>query len=208
MRLPALLTLLTLASPLAAQETLAGLPAQTFMLDPAHASLFFSVSHLGFSNYTAGFDTLEGTLQLDPAAPATAEVNFTINVASLDLSTPPLGFREELLGPNFFDADQFPLITFHSTDVVPTGESTADVTGDLTLHGVTQPVTLQVTYNGNSTPGQFEPWARIGFSAVGEISRTAFGMGLGVPAPGTTIGVFDTVSVRIETEWTGEDPAK
>ena len=207
MHLPALLTLLTLATPLAAQDTLAGVPAQTFTLDPAHASLLFSVGHLGFSNYTAGFDTLEGTLQLDPAAPETAQLDVTVNVASLDLPTPPLGFREELLGPNFFDADRFPQITFRSTGITRTGEATADVTGDLTLHGVTQPVTLQMTFNGNSTAGQFEPWARIGFSAVGEISRSAFGMGYGVPPEGSTIGVFDTVTLRIETEWTGEAEA-
>lgn len=203
MRLPVLMTCLVLATPLAAQDT--AFPPQTFTLDPSHASLTFQVNHLGFSNFTAGFDTLEGTMNIDPQAPENAELSVTVNVASLDLPTPPLGFREELLGPNFFDADQFPQITYRSTQIVPTGDRTADVTGDLTLHGVTLPVTMQVTFNGNSEAGMFEPWVRAGFSAVGEISRTAFGMGYGVPPEGSTLGVFDTVTFRIETEWTGED---
>ncbi len=207
MRLPVLMICLTISTPLLAQDALTGVPAQSFTLDPSHASVLFSVNHLGFSNYTAGFDTLSGTLRLDPAAPQDAEVSFTINVASLDLNTPPLGFREELLGPNVFDADVFPQITFISTSVAPTGPTTADVTGDLTLHGVTQPVTLQATYNGNSTAGMFEPWVRIGFSAEAEFSRTAFGMGVGVPEAGSTIGVGDAVFVRIETESTGESVA-
>ncbi|SHE57406.1 Polyisoprenoid-binding protein YceI [Loktanella atrilutea] len=202
MRLSALLTCLILATPLAAQD--AAFPRQTFTLDPAHASLTFSIMHLGLSNFTAGFDTFAATLDLDPAAPQHAALSVTVNVASLDLPTPPLGFREELLGPNFFDADQYPQITFVSTAVAPTGAKTADVTGDLTMHGVTQPVTLQVTFNGNSAAGLFEPWVRAGFSATGELSRSAFGMGAGVPAEGSTLGVFDTVRFRIETEWTGE----
>ncbi|MFZ3583898.1 YceI family protein [Loktanella sp. DJP18] len=206
MRLPILLTCLVLATPLAAQD--GPFPPQTFTLDPSHASLTFSVSHLGLSNFTAGFDTLEGTLNIDPQALEIASLSVKVNVASLDLPTPPLGFREELLGPNFFDADQFPQITYHSTAITPTGDRTADVTGDLTLHGVTQPVTMQVTFNGNSEAGMFEPRVRAGFSAVGEFSRTAFGMGYGVPPEGTTIGVFDTVTFRIETEWTGEDTSQ
>ena len=208
MRMFVIVAGLVVATPAVSQDMLSELPAQRFTLDPSHASLSFSVNHLGLSNYTASFDTLEGTLDLDPAAPEDAQLDVTVNVASLDLSTPPLGFREELLGPNFFDADQFPLITFTSTAIALTSLTTADVTGDLTLHGVTQPVTLQMTYNGNSTAGTFEPWARIGFSATGEISRTAFGMGYGVPPEGSTIGVFDAVTVRIETEWTGEDTTK
>ena len=202
MRLSAVVTTLLIATPLAAQD--AAFPPQTFTLDPAHASLTFSVMHLGLSNFTAGFDTFEGTLTLDPAAPQDAALSVTVNVASLDLPTPPLGFREELLGPNFFDADQFPQITYASTQVVPTGPRTADVTGNLTMHGVTQPVTLHVTFNGNSEAGMFEPWVRAGFSATGDLSRTAFGMGTGVPPEGSTIGVADTVTFRIESEWTGE----
>lgn len=203
MRALPLLLSLTLASPLSAQD--AAFPAQTFSLDPSHATLIFSVGHLGFSNFTANFDTFEGTLTLDPAAPQDAALSVTINVSSLDLPTPPLGFKEELLGPNFFDVDRFPQITFDSTAVTLTGERTADVTGDLTLRGVTRPMTLAVTFNGNSEAGQFEPWVRAGFSARGELSRSAFGMDYGVPPEGSTLGVFDRVSVLIETEWTGED---
>ena len=179
-------------------------PAQSFTPDPSHTTLVFSLNHLGLSEFTAGFDSIDGSLQLDPADPTAAALSISIDVASIDLPSPPDGFREELLGANFFDAGNHPNITFESESIEMTGDTTATVTGQLTLHGVTQPVEMAVTFNGNTEAGAFEPWTRIGFSAQGELSRTAFGMGFGVPPEGSTIGVGDTVSFVIETEWTGE----
>lgn len=206
--LPAALLALTLplAQPLAAQESVADLPAQTFTLDPSHSALVFSVDHLGFSQFTATFDRFAGTLALDPANPAEARLDVTIDVASLDLPSPPDGFLTELMGPNFFDAGAFPQMTYTSETVTLTGPTTATVAGTLTLLGVAQPVTLDVEFNGNSLPGQFEPWARVGFSATGSLSRSAFGMAYGVPPEGSTLGVGDQVAFRIESEWTGETP--
>jgi polyisoprenoid-binding protein YceI len=106
------------------------------------------------------------------------------------------------------DAVQFPEIAFTSTTVSVTGENTAEVTGDLTLHGVTKPVTLQVTYNGGYGPADFDPGgARIGFSATGQIMRSEFGIGYGVPAPGTDFGVGDAVAIIIEAEFVQNKPA-
>jgi polyisoprenoid-binding protein YceI len=177
-------------------------PAGTYTLDPAHSTIGFKVSHLGFSNYSAGFDRLDGKLVFDPANPAAQSVEATIQVASLDLPAPPTGFHDTLLGAEWFDAARFPQITFRSTRVEPTGPRTARVTGDLTLHGVTKPVTLEATFNGGYPPNAMDPGgARVGFSAHGSFKRSDFGMGYGVPAPGTTMGVSDEVEVAIETEW-------
>ncbi|HVI33517.1 YceI family protein [Phenylobacterium sp.] len=182
-------------------------PAGLYTLDKAHSTLTFKVSHLGFSNYTASFDDLDGRLQFDPAKPAAMSVEATIDVRSLDLPAPPAGFREELLGPNWFDAGRHPTITFRSTRVEPTGARTARVTGDLTLHGVTKPVVLEATFNGGYPPNEMDPGgARIGFSARGSFKRSDFGMGYGVPAPGSNMGVGDAVEVGIETEFSRQVP--
>lgn len=192
------------AAPLAAQEIERSFPAQTFTLDPAHTVVLFSVNHLGFSNFTAGFDTVTASLQLDPDAPETSRLSVSVEVDSLDLPTPPEGFRETLLGPEWFDAATYPEITFVSGSITRTGDKTARVEGTLTLRGVSQPVTLDVTYNGGWGKQPFEPQARAGFSASTTISRSAFGMGFGVPPEGTDFGVSDAVRITIETEWMGE----
>lgn len=174
-------------------------PAGVYKIDPAHTNLSFRVSHLGYSHYTAGFDKVDGTLQFDPAKPSAMSLDVTIDPRSLDLNTPPAGFLEELLGKTFFDAAAFPSMTFKSTKVEVTGPKTADVTGDLTLHGVTKAVTLATTFNGGYAANAFDG-ARIGFSAKGSLKRSDFGMGSGLPAPGTNFGVGDTVEITIETE--------
>ncbi|WP_334162896.1 YceI family protein [Phenylobacterium sp.] len=182
-------------------------PAGLYTLDKAHSTVTFKVSHIGFSKYVAGFDDLDGRLQFDPASPAAMSVEATIDVRSLDLPAPPPGFREEMLGANWFDAARHPTITFRSTRVEPTGARAARVTGDLTLHGVTRPVVLEAEFNGGYPPNELDPGgARVGFSAHGSFKRSDFGMGYGVPAPGSTMGVGDTVEVSIETEFSRQVP--
>jgi polyisoprenoid-binding protein YceI len=201
---PLALLLLTCALPAAAQDVSDFVPAQTFALDPIHSSVTFDLSHLGFSNFTASFDTLSGSLTLDPTNPGAAQVSVQIPLAGMDLPGPATsGLFDTLMSAEFFDAATNPDITFTSDSITLTGDKTADIAGTLSIHGISQPVTLSATYNGGWGKQPFEPNARIGFSATTAISRTAFGMGFGVPAPGTTMGVGDMISVRIETEWTG-----
>ena len=119
------------------------------------------------------------------------------------LHAPPQGFQDELRGAQFVDAKQFPAIAFKSTAITMTGPNTADVTGDLTLHGVTRPITLSATYNGGYEGHAYEPMARIGFSAKGVFKRSDFGIGYGLPAEGSNMGASDDVSVVIEAEFTG-----
>ena len=189
----------------------AGPPAGAYVMDKAHTSVTFRVSHLGFSHYTSRFATVDGRLKFDPARPAAMSVEATIDPQSLALNAPPAGFHDQLMGTSFFDAAKFKAITFQSTAVAVTGKNTAKVTGNLTLHGVTKPVTLDVTYNGGYPPNAMDPGgARVGFSAHGVLKRSAFGMGFGVPAPGSNMGVGDDVEVLIETEFSSKaaPPAK
>lgn len=184
-----------------AQE--ASLPAGSYALDPSHSTLRFSVSHLGFSDYVMSFDRFDADLELDPAAPGGAALSVTVDPSSLDVPAPPEGFMGELMGESWLNVAAHPEITFVSTAVEMTGDKTATVTGDLTLLGVTKPVVLEVTFNGGYAGHPFDPNARVGFSGTGRFSRSEFGMGFGVPAPGTTMGVGDTVSVEVEAEFTG-----
>jgi len=189
-----------------------GLPAGDYVLDPAHSTLFFKVSHLGFSNFTLWFDTFSADLKLDPANPNAATLTATIDPASLQVHAPPKDFVEHLRGEQCVDAAKFPAITFTSTSIAMKGQNTADVTGDLNFRGVSRPVTLTATFNGGYAGHVYEPRARIGFSAHGTFKRSDFGMGYGVPEPGTNMGTSDAVQVVIESEflgpaWAGAPPA-
>lgn len=184
-------------------------PAGRYFIDKAHTSVTFRVNHMGFSRYTARFARVDGTLQFDPEHPAAMRVEANIDPTSLELNTPPAGFHEQLMSSAWFDAAKFPQIGFRSMKVEPTGANTAKVTGELSLHGVTKPIVLDVTYNGGYPPNSFDPaGARVGFSAHGSLKRSDFGISAGIPAPGSTMGVSDEVDVAIETEFSSKPAAK
>ena len=180
-----------------------GIPAGDYKLDPAHSTFFVRISHLGFSNFTLWFDTFSADLKLDPANPSAATLTASVDPASLKVHAPPKDFEEHLRGADYVDAKQFPAITFKSTAITMTGGNTADITGDLTLHGVTKPVTLQATYNGGYEGHAYEPQARIGFSAKGVFKRSDFGIDAGIPAEGSNLGGSDDVHMVIESEFLG-----
>ena len=192
------------AAPQAAMEA----PAGDYKLDPLHSTLIFRVSHIGFSKYVGRFDKFDAALHLDPQAPETSTIAVTIDPASLAGPNPPEGFLDDLRGKDWLDAKQFPAITFKSTKVEVTGPRTARVTGDFTLRGVTRPMVLEATLNGGYAGHPMDPHARVGLSATGTFKRSDYGMTYGLPDPGTTMGVGDTVEVSIETEFTGPPLAK
>jgi len=178
--------------------------AGTYTLDRAHASLTFRVNHMGLSRYTARFTGLDAELTLDPKDPARSRVTATVDPRSLetDYPNPAPDFDKELQGPAWLDAAQFTAIRFTSTKVETTGPYTARVTGDLSLHGITQPVVMDVTFNGSQAGHPMDPAkVRIGFSAKGTLKRSLFWISYGIPAPGTTMGVGDTVEFMIESEF-------
>ena len=178
-------------------------PAGDYVNDPAHSSVTFTIDHLGFSHFTGRFGTWSAQLHFDPKDPAKMSVTASIDAKSIAHDNPPAGFLAELAGPGFLDAGKYPQITFRSTKVATTGADSADVTGDLTLHGVTKPVTLKVVFNGGYPGMSLDPQARVGFSAHGALNRSDFGISAGLPPAGTTFGVGDRVDIAIETEMNG-----
>lgn len=181
----------------------APVPAGAYTLDKSHASLVFRVDHLGFSKYTGQFKRFDAHLQFDPADPARSEVTVTIDPASLDLTGAPDGFLATLLGEEWLGAGQYPAMTFRSRQIEALQAGRLRIHGELEFRGVAQPVTLDATYNGGYAGHPLDPNARIGFSARGTLQRSKFGMTIGVPPPGSTMGVGDEVEFLIETEFTG-----
>jgi polyisoprenoid-binding protein YceI len=181
----------------------APVPAGAYKLDKSHATLLFRVDHLSFSRYTARFTRFDAQLQFDPANPATSSVKVTVDPRSIDADGAPAGFMATLAGKEWLDADKYPEIAYQSSKVERVGQNGLRINGNLTLHGVTKPVTLNGTYNGGYAGHPFDPNARIGFSATGKLKRSDFGVAYGIPAPGTTMGVSDEVEVIIEAEFSG-----
>lgn len=168
------------------------LPEGAYRLDPDHATVLFKIDHLGFSRLVGRFDRFDATLDLDPERPEAASLSARIEVASIDLNLP--AFEEELRGPGWLDVGRFPEARFESRAIEITGERTGRITGDLTLHGITRPVTLEVTFNGggsNLLTGRYT----LGFAASGTVSRTAFDLGAYAPAIG------DDVILEIHAEF-------
>lgn len=178
----ALLGLLLVSQPVAQS-------ADTFRLDPAHTSVIFGVSHLGFSYVYGRFNEVVGSYTLDKANPAASQFQFSLNASSID--TNDAKRDEHLRGPDFFNVKQFPAITFQSTQVTvqqnETGETVYEVTGDLTIHGVTRsiPLSLRLLKEGPGMEGD----TRTGFLCEKHIMRTEFGMTNMVPAIGDEVAV-------------------
>ena len=165
------LSLLLLAGLLPASQAAA--KAGNFALDPVHTRLAFQISHAGFSNPIGTFSGVTGTLSFDEDDWTSARLEVHVPIATLNLGD--ADWQGKILDPTFFNVKKFPEAVFISTHVEPKGEHGAQVTGDLTLHGVTRPVTLTVTLNAlKRHPLTFKKTA--GFSATATLSRKDFGM--------------------------------
>ncbi len=202
-----------LAAPVAAQEEmdLGSPPAGTYRPDPAHTRLWFIVDHLGFSKYMALFTKVDATLQFDPENPEAMAVTATVDLRSLETHNPApdYNFNEIVSGEDLLNAPAHPEATFVSTAVKLTGDQTAEVTGDLTLNGVTKPVVWKASYNGGWGHMPMDPMgARAGFSLETTINRSDFGIDFGVPEPGSEMGVGDAVQIFVETEMVNPDAPK
>ena len=167
----------------------ASLHATTYTLEPNYTQVVVHWDHLGFSSPSAQFGQGAGTLDFDPAAPTKASVNVTLPLASLNTSVPDLD--EHLRSADFFETAKYPQASFSSTKVEQ-GASTNQlkVSGELTLHGVTRPVTLAVTVvKIGVNPRSSLP--TIGFDATTTLKRSEFGLGKFVPQ------VSDEIPVHI-----------
>ena len=182
-----------------AEQTFEGANAGMYNLEKNHASLLWRVSHSGLSQYTVAFTDFDATINFNPENPVASSVTATINPLGIETNYPDAEGREDwhkkLAGEQYFNAAEFPEITFASTGIEQTGEFTGLLTGDLTFLGVTQPVTLDVTYNGTGNAPWFGPRDLIGFSATGTLTRSDFGLTTLVP------NIGDEVEIIIEAEF-------
>jgi polyisoprenoid-binding protein YceI len=171
--------------------------ATRWQIDPAHSAAHFSVRHLMISNVRGEFTKLSGSALIDPANPATGSVDVTIDTASVSTREPQRD--EHLRSADFFDVAKYPTITFRSTRVEPHGADNFKVTGDLTIHGVTRPVTLDVE---GPTPAVKDPWGnvRAGVTATAKINRKDFGVAFNALTETGGVVVGDEVKITIEAE--------
>ena len=199
-----LLLAASLATPALAQDKLVmtplhEMPAGTYQLDPTHASLTWQVKHLGLSNYTARFTGLQATLDFNPKNLSQSTVVATINPASIRTDYPHAATKDfdAILaqGETWFNAGKFPEIKFVSTKLVLQDGHTGRLTGDLTLLGVTKPVTLTVRFNGGLAVAPFSKQPTLGFSASGSLNRADWGLNHLIPLVG------DTVQINLEAEF-------
>jgi len=163
----------------------------TWKIDPAHSAAQFSVRHLGISTVRGAFTKVSGSAQFDEANPGKSSVQATIDAASVDTR---VEMRDkDLRSPNFLDVEKYPTITFQSKKAEAAGQGKLKVTGDLTIHGVTKEVVLDV--DGLSTAMK-DPWGnmRRGASATTKINRKDFGVS-GAPA-----AVSDEITITLDIE--------
>jgi len=170
----------------------------TWKLDPAHSTAEFKVKHMMISNVKGKFSGLSGDLTLHEPDHTLTRVDASIDVATI--YTGDAQRDAHLKSADFFDSELFPAITFESTKVVPEGGGDFTVTGDLTMHGVTKEVTLEV--EGLSEPTK-DPWGntRIGLSATTKISRKEFGLTWNAALETGGFLVGEDVSISLEVQF-------
>jgi polyisoprenoid-binding protein YceI len=161
-------------------------------IDPVHSTVGFKIRHL-FGYVTGRFTDVTGVIKIDPNHPESASVEATIGVKSIDTANT---MRDnDLRGDNFFQADKYPTMTFKSASVSNVQGQEADVTGDLTLHGVTKPVTLHVKFLGKG-PGMGGV-VTTGWEATGSLKRSDYGLTWSKTIEGTQL-VGDDVDIDLE----------
>jgi polyisoprenoid-binding protein YceI len=190
-----------LASLLALSPALALAAGTTWNVDPSHSQVGFSVKHLVISNVRGEFGKYAGKVVLDDADVTKSTVEATVDVASVD--TKVADRDTHLKSPDFFDVEKYPTMTFRSTKVAKAGNGALKVTGDLTLHGVTKPVVLDVT----TTPevkGMYGETRR-GFAATTKLNRKDFGLTWNkMVEAGPAVG--DQVTIALDLEVVKDQP--
>lgn len=170
--------------------------ATTWKIDPSHSHIEFAVKHLMIATVKGRFNGVNGSVQITGDDPATAHVDVSIDVATIDTRE---GQRDaHLRSADFFDAAKFPTLTFHSTAVTGVTSDGFTLTGDLTIHGVTKPVSLNVAHEGRAA----DPWGgqRAGYSATGKIKRSDFGLSWNQVLEAGGVVVSDDVKIALDVE--------
>ncbi len=165
--------------------------AVKYQIEPNHSHVNWTANHFGFSNQTGKFSDISGEINFDEKKPQDSSVDVTIKIASLTTGLPK--FDGHLKSADLFDEEKFPTAKFVSKKIKVTGKNKAKIDGELTLHGVTKPVTLNATFN-KSDVSVVTQKPTVGFSATTVIKRSEFGINYAVPA------VSDNVNLVIEVE--------
>jgi len=171
----------------------AKIPPGSYAIYTPHTFVLFGISDLGFTTSYGQFSGITGTMTVDPAKPEAATLSVTIPVSSISIQNAVL--ERVLKDAEWLDAQKFPNITFVATKISQTGPNTIDITGDLTLHGVTRPVTLATKFN-QVGPNQIDGKLMIGFDATAHLKRSDFGVAKYVPVVGDDVSI--TISVAFE----------
>lgn len=190
---------MTVTSDTAVPTTISG----RYTIDPSHTNLGFVARHAMVTKVRGNFSDVEGHLRLDVEDPAASTADLTMQVMSIDTRNAQ---RDEHLRTNdFFDAANHPTITFVSTAVKQTGETTFDVTGDLTIKGTTKPVTVHWEFTGAAT----DPFGndRVGFEGHTVINRTDFGLTWNAPLGSGGVLVSEKITLELEVSAIKDTPA-
>ncbi len=177
--------------------------AETYTIDPQHSQAGFSVRHMMLSNVRGAFSKVSGTIDYDPGKPAASKVNATIDMDSVD--THDAGRDKHLKTADFFDVAKYPTMTFKSTKVVAKGKTGLTVTGDLTLHGVTKSVVLDV--DGPTAELKDPKGSKRGASASTKIHRKDFGITYNKALDNGGVALGEDVDVTLDVEMKGAAPA-
>jgi polyisoprenoid-binding protein YceI len=192
-----------LVLPVAAQEKAAGAsPAGSYQIDTAHTSIAFKVRHF-FSKVPGRFTGFSGAIQFDPAKPAATYV--AVEIDAVSINTDNTKRDDHLRSPDFFDAEKFPKITFKSTAIKLVDATHATMTGDLTMRGVTKPVTLDVELLGNGPNGR--GGMLVGFAATGKLNRMDYGVAWNRALEGGGAMLGDEVELTFSVEAVKPGPA-
>jgi len=193
-RIKTALQVVGVALSLLALPVVAAAQPAVFKADPVHSSVGFSIRHF-VSDVDGRFKDFDGTIRFDPQHPADSGVQFTVQAASI--STENADRDKHLKSPDFFDAEKFPALSFTSTKVTPKGGNSYDVTGNLTIRGVTKTITVPATFRGTVKTQQGE---KAGFQSSFTINRMDYGVAWNraVEGGGTILGDDVNVSIKIE----------
>ncbi|HAT26040.1 MAG TPA: polyisoprenoid-binding protein [Gammaproteobacteria bacterium] len=169
------------------------LRAGQYTIDSDHASVLWKINHLGFSTFIGRFNDIEASLDFDPENIENSSVEVIINTTGLDINNPE--FAEELRGSNWFDVENFPQAVYRTTSFLESNENTFVFEGELTLLGVTAPVTLNVVFNGGGRNFLTRKYT-LGFSGSANFQRSVFGL-----SRFTSFGVGDDINLEIHIEF-------
>ena len=191
----------SIATPALAQspspQTATNVKQGAYTIEPRHTQVMFDVDHMRFTKYYGRFSDVSGTLVLSSQAPSSSKFEIHVPVSTIPTTSKTLD--DELRGDQWFNSKKFPEIVFRSIGVTVTGQDTAKVAGDLTMHGLTRPVTLNVTFHGAGVNALDNKYT-VGFEASGHLKRSDFGINPNLPLVGDRVDLIISAAFEKQDE--------